>query len=61
MSPREALQMDPQHRLLLMATYEALDSAGYSYPREGNTRERVGSFIAMTANDCESSRRASFF
>ncbi|KAG6024018.1 Type I Iterative PKS [Claviceps sp. LM458 group G5] len=32
-SPREALQMDPVQRMLLMTTYEALEMAGYSPPR----------------------------
>jgi hypothetical protein len=35
MSPREALQTDPQQRLLLLATYEALEMAGYSAVSSG--------------------------
>ncbi|KAI0105678.1 hypothetical protein GGR51DRAFT_571618 [Nemania sp. FL0031] len=53
MSPREARQTDPQQRLLLLATYEALEMAGYSpdgsvgaYPGR-----RVGSFIGQTSDD----------
>lgn len=30
MSPREALQVDPTHRLLLMTSLEALEKAGYN-------------------------------
>ncbi|KAI1427322.1 hypothetical protein F5Y12DRAFT_184810 [Xylaria sp. FL1777] len=53
MSPREARETDPQQRLLLLATYEALEMAGYSpdgcvgaYPGR-----RVGSFIGQTGDD----------
>ncbi|KAF2970682.1 hypothetical protein GQX73_g2915 [Xylaria multiplex] len=53
MSPREARETDPQQRLLLLATYEALEMAGYSpdscvgaYPGR-----RVGSFIGQTSDD----------
>jgi acyl transferase domain-containing protein len=31
MSPREAMLVDPTHRLLLMVSLEALEKAGYSY------------------------------
>ncbi|KAI1311174.1 hypothetical protein F5Y03DRAFT_411036 [Xylaria venustula] len=53
MSPREARETDPQQRLLLLATYEALEMAGYTpdgcvgaYPGR-----RVGSFIGQTGDD----------
>ncbi|KAI0805157.1 hypothetical protein GGR55DRAFT_698536 [Xylaria sp. FL0064] len=53
MSPREARETDPQQRLLLLATYEALEMAGYApdgcvgaYPGR-----RVGSFIGQTSDD----------
>ncbi|KAI8293172.1 beta-ketoacyl synthase domain-containing protein [Colletotrichum sp. SAR11_240] len=50
MSPREAAQTDPCQRLLLMAAYEALETAGYRYdarPDRGN----VGSFVGLTTDD----------
>ncbi|KAJ5009914.1 beta-ketoacyl synthase domain-containing protein [Colletotrichum sp. SAR 10_99] len=50
MSPREAAQTDPCQRLLLMAAYEALETAGYRYdakPDQGN----VGSFVGLTTDD----------
>jgi 3-oxoacyl-(acyl-carrier-protein) synthase len=50
MSPREAEQTDPCHRLLLMSTYEALEMAGYHGPAHEET-ERVGSFIALCTDD----------
>ncbi|KAH8695173.1 beta-ketoacyl synthase [Talaromyces proteolyticus] len=49
-SPREANQMDPSHRRLLMATYEALELAGYR-GAVGAEDQRVGTFIGLTADD----------
>lgn len=52
MSPREAAQTDPGHRLLLMTTYEALEMAGYT--PEGSPSyagERVGTFFGQTLDD----------
>jgi iron transport multicopper oxidase len=53
MSPREARQTDAQQRLLLLATYEALEMAGYS--SDGTTGaypgRRVGSFVGQTSDD----------
>ncbi|KAI0906729.1 ketoacyl-synt-domain-containing protein [Ustulina deusta] len=53
MSPREALQTDPQQRLLLLATYEALEIAGYSPDRQRGafTACRIGSYIGQTGDD----------
>ncbi|OCK77458.1 PKS16 protein [Lepidopterella palustris CBS 459.81] len=46
-SPREAAQIDPTQRLLLMSTYEALEMAGY-YPDES---QRIGTFFGQTTDD----------
>ncbi|XXX73993.1 amino acid adenylation domain-containing protein [Sorangium sp. So ce134] len=51
-SPREAELLDPQHRVLLEAAYEALEDAGYN-PRAaevgvGEGRRRVGVFASST-------------
>ncbi|KUJ14328.1 ketoacyl-synt-domain-containing protein [Mollisia scopiformis] len=47
MSPREALQTDPIHRILLMVTYEALEMSGYS----GARGQRVGTFFGQATDD----------
>ncbi|KAG5927468.1 hypothetical protein E4U42_002219, partial [Claviceps africana] len=57
-SPREALQMDPVQRMLLMATYEALEMAGYS-PRPGadgrsprpSSPPRIATYFGQTVDD----------
>ncbi|KAK5652180.1 hypothetical protein OQA88_10823 [Cercophora sp. LCS_1] len=52
MSPREAAQTDPQQRMLLLTTYEALEMAGYSPNRTPSTdKRRIGSFIGQTSDD----------
>ncbi|PLB48723.1 putative polyketide synthase [Aspergillus steynii IBT 23096] len=52
MSPREAMQTDPQQRLALVTAYEALEMAGYVPGRTPSTRlERVGSFYGQTTDD----------
>ncbi|KAK1953603.1 ketoacyl-synt-domain-containing protein [Colletotrichum sublineola] len=52
MSPREAAQTDPGQRLLLMATYEALQLAGYSPGTTSSTDgRRVGTFFGQTTDD----------
>lgn len=51
-SPREALLMEPGHRLFLMSAYEALETAGYS---NGITRatdsERISIFYGQCNDD----------
>lgn len=52
MSPREAAQTDPQQRLALMATYEALEMAGYVPNRTPSTdTHRIGTFFGQTCDD----------
>jgi zearalenone synthase (nonreducing iterative type I polyketide synthase) len=48
-SPREALLMDPAHRLFLMSAYEALEMAGYS---DGQTNSTDPSKIATFFGQC---------
>ncbi|MDT8368395.1 MAG: amino acid adenylation domain-containing protein [Longimicrobiales bacterium] len=48
MSPREAEVMDPQHRVFLETTWEAIEAAGYP---PGEVRERVGVFAGMGYNN----------
>ncbi|OJJ70337.1 hypothetical protein ASPBRDRAFT_197051 [Aspergillus brasiliensis CBS 101740] len=48
-SPDEAKNIDPIQRLLLLATYEALERAGYT-PLSHDCR-RVGTFIGQTAGE----------
>lgn len=48
-TPREALQMDPQQRLVMEVAMEALESAGL--PREKVSGGNVGVFVASTAFD----------
>ena len=51
-SPREALQMDPLQRMLLMTTYEALEMAGYA--RDGSNSwqsSRIATFFGQTTED----------
>ena len=48
-TPREALQMDPQQRILMEVAYEALESAGL--PREKLAGNPVGVFIASSLFD----------
>lgn len=47
-SPREASSMDPQHRLLLELSWEALERSGYA-PRK--LPRQTGVFIGMSEND----------
>lgn len=52
MSPREATQTDPMHRLGLTSAYEALEMAGYVPNRSPSTRlERIGTFYGQTSDD----------
>ncbi|KAH7118750.1 hypothetical protein B0J11DRAFT_591154, partial [Dendryphion nanum] len=51
-SPREAAAMDPQQRVLLEVTYQALESAGwFGYPRFHHPEEDVGCFIGCGSSD----------
>ena len=52
MSPREAAQTDPIHRILLMTVYEALEMSGYSFNRTAATDHRkIGTFFGQTSDD----------
>jgi acyl transferase domain-containing protein len=50
MSPREAAQTDPVHRLLLMVTYEALELAGYVQDGSPDSLN-VGTFFGACTDD----------
>lgn len=51
-SPREALQMDPVQRLLLMTTYEALQMAGYSPDATASSlRAHIATFLGQSAEE----------
>ena len=50
MSPREAEQTDPMHRLALVTAYEALESSGYVHGRGIHAR-RVGTFYGQASDD----------
>lgn len=51
-SPREALQMDPLQRMLLMTTYEALEMAGYAHNATNSTQNsRIAAFFGQTTED----------
>ncbi|KAL8715827.1 MAG: hypothetical protein Q9220_000494 [cf. Caloplaca sp. 1 TL-2023] len=52
MSPREATQTDPMHRLGLTSAYEALEMSGYVPNRTPSTRlDRIGTFYGQTSDD----------
>ena len=52
MSPREAAQTDPSHRLLLLTAYEALERAGCQRDRTASSHHsRIGTFFGQTSDD----------
>ncbi|KAL5337249.1 hypothetical protein BJX70DRAFT_250953 [Aspergillus crustosus] len=52
MSPREAGQTDPTHRLALLTAYEALEQSGYVPDRTlSTTRETVGTMYGQCSDD----------
>ena len=52
MSPREAAQTDPMHRLAIATAYEALEMAGYVPDRTPSTNlHRIGTFYGQTSDD----------
>ncbi|KAF5871521.1 putative polyketide synthase protein [Botrytis fragariae] len=51
-SPKEALQMDPLQRLLLLCTYEALEKAGYARNSSTSTHpSKIGTYFGQTVDD----------
>lgn len=52
MSPKESLQLDPQHRWVLMCCYEAMEDAGF-VPEElaSYLTTRVGCFIGASSDE----------
>lgn len=52
MSPREADNTDPAHRLAITATYEAMEMAGMVPNRTPSTQQdRIGVFFGVTSDD----------
>ncbi|KAL4876856.1 hypothetical protein BJY04DRAFT_231310 [Aspergillus karnatakaensis] len=52
MSPREAGQTDPTHRLALLTAYEALEQSGYVPDRTpSSTRQTVGTMYGQCSDD----------
>lgn len=52
MSPREALQTDPVHRLALVTAYEALEQSGYVADRtESTDRRGIATFYGQSSDD----------
>ncbi|KAI4727455.1 polyketide synthase [Aureobasidium sp. EXF-10728] len=51
-SPKEAEQMDPMHRLALVTAYEALEMSGYAPNRTPSTSSpRVGTYYGQASDD----------
>lgn len=51
-SPKEAPQMDPMHRLILMTTFEALESSGYQKDRTLSTHHsRICTYFGCSSDD----------
>jgi acyl transferase domain-containing protein len=52
MSPREVMQTDVQHRLLMTTSYEALEMAGYSPDSTlATSSHRIASYFGQTSDD----------
>ena len=52
MSPREAEQTDPMHRLALITAYEALEMSGYAPNRTPSTNlGRIGTYYGQASDD----------
>ncbi|RYP49868.1 hypothetical protein DL768_004484 [Monosporascus sp. mg162] len=52
MSPREAEETDPMHRLALVTAYEALEMSGYAPDRTPSTnRKRIGTYYGVASDD----------
>ena len=52
MSPREATQTDPMHRLAILTAYEALEMSGFVPNRTPSTKlHRIGTFYGQTSDD----------
>lgn len=52
MSPREATETDPMHRLALVTAYEALETSGFVLNSTPSTQQdRVGTFYGQTCDD----------
>jgi acyl transferase domain-containing protein len=51
-SPREAIRIDPGHRLLMHTTYEALEDAGVTSNGSCSTdSKRISTFIGVGSDD----------
>ncbi|KAI4195861.1 MAG: hypothetical protein LQ350_006936 [Teloschistes chrysophthalmus] len=52
MSPREATETDPMHRLALVTAYEALEMSGYAPNRTASTNlGRIGTYYGQISDD----------
>lgn len=56
-APREAALIDPQHRLMLQAVWETLETAGY--PRDQLRQRKIGVFLGIERKDYADLIRAS--
>ncbi|MDN3379170.1 MULTISPECIES: amino acid adenylation domain-containing protein [unclassified Pseudoalteromonas] len=50
-TPKEALNLDPQERLFLQTCWEVIEDAGYTRHSLQATRAKVGVFVGITKND----------
>ncbi|PWN49474.1 ketoacyl-synt-domain-containing protein [Violaceomyces palustris] len=51
-SPREAQQTDPQHRIFTMVAHEAMEKAGYAPDKTSSfARDRIGTFLGASVDD----------